>query len=154
MRPLLTCALCLLPAAALAGPAYLDDRSTPAAVIASLYNAVTLKDYPRAWSYYGPEAEKSFEDFPAGYADTESVDVRTGEPMEEGAAGSVYWSVPTVIRARRTDGTEAVFAGCYILRQSNYQLRELPPYDPIHIVSGKLRPSAQPFENAEGDCEP
>ncbi|HVY51583.1 MAG TPA: hypothetical protein VHA07_08475, partial [Devosia sp.] len=49
----------LLPVAALAvspalaaPPAYLDDRSTPEAVIASFYNAINRQEYARAWSYY------------------------------------------------------------------------------------------------------
>ena len=35
-----------------AQPQYLDDRSTPEAVIASFYNAIGRQEYARAWSYY------------------------------------------------------------------------------------------------------
>lgn len=131
---------------------YIDDRSTPQAVIESLYNAVSLHDYPRAWSYFDPATAPEYDGFAAGYADTDHVDVRSGDAVAEGAAGSTYWMVPVVIEATRTDGSVAVFAGCYVLRQSNPYLRDRPPYDPISIFKGRLRPSSAPFELAEGDC--
>lgn len=47
-----------------ASPGYLDDRSTPEAVVASFYNAIGRQEYTRAWSYYedgqGVPAFKAF----------------------------------------------------------------------------------------------
>ena len=48
---ILIATLTTLPAHA-AQPAYLDDRSTPEAVISSFYNAIDRQEYARAWSYY------------------------------------------------------------------------------------------------------
>jgi len=76
-----------LPALALAQDhspeGYLDDRSTPEAVINSYYDAVNKRGYSRACSYWEPGAAESelppFESFVAGYADTASVAVTLGE---------------------------------------------------------------------------
>ncbi|RMD49870.1 MAG: hypothetical protein D6832_00885 [Alphaproteobacteria bacterium] len=152
MRALMVAALALAAAGAEAGPAYLDDRSTPEAVIHSLYNAVTLHDYPRAWSYFDEGSRPDYELFAAGYSDTERVRVKTGVPREEGAAGTTWWAVPTVIEAERRDGSRAVFAGCYVLNKADPHLIDEPPYDPIAIVRGRLRPVAVPFARARGDC--
>ncbi len=74
----------LLLAARLAEPAYLDDRSDPAALIRSYYNAVARHEYARAWSYFGeakPVAD--YPSFTAGYADTESVELSLGPVTTE-----------------------------------------------------------------------
>lgn len=127
-----------------AEPAYLDDRSDAASLVRSLYNAVSRQEYARAWSYFGetkPAAD--FDAFVEGYSDTARVDVETGPIGEEGAAGSVYFSVPTAIRATGKDGGERVFAGCYTLRMANAQVQG-EPFTPLHIEKAVLKP-------AEGD---
>ena len=47
-----TACLAGLGAATAAGNGYVDDRSTPRAVIQSLYNAIGTHQYARAWSYF------------------------------------------------------------------------------------------------------
>ena len=121
-----------------AEPDYYDNRSDAAALVTSLYNAIGRKEYARAWDYFGdrkPAAD--FQAFAQGYATTEAVDVVTGAVSEEGAAGSVYYQVPVAIRARHADGTEAVFAGCYLVRQVNPAIQE-PPFRPLQIENGSL----------------
>jgi len=148
----------LLPALAIAGllaaPAlaqdqepYLDDRSTPEAVISSLYNAINRAEYLRAYSYYGDDSNVgSYEDFSAGYAETDSVDVLMGKSTSEGAAGSTYYYVPVAIDAVGKDGSHRQYAGCYTLRLSNPQIQDTPPYVPMHIEKGELKA-------AEGELE-
>ncbi len=153
LAPLLTLAALALPAGVLVpGGPYRDDRSSPEAVILSLYDAVNRQDWPRAWSYYAEGSRPDYRRFAAGYGDTEEVSVKTGMPTWEGAVGSTWWLVPTVIEARGSDGTVTVYVGCYVLQQSNPHLRDTPPYDPIAIVRGRLRPVDQPFGMATGDC--
>jgi len=67
------------------------------------------------------------------------VDVRTGGVSEEGAAGSIFYTVPVAILATDKKGEQKLFAGCYTLRQVNGQIQE-PPFDPIHIEKGALKP--------------
>lgn len=136
----------LLPVAALAvspalaaPPAYLDDRSTPEAVIASFYNAINRQEYARAWSYYEDgEGVPAFDSFVSGYGNTASVRLTIGEPQGEGAAGSTYWTVPVSLDATDTKGRHSYFAGCYTLRLANPAIQAEPPFEPLHIVEGHL----------------
>ncbi|MGD9480240.1 hypothetical protein [Shinella sp. G-2] len=140
IRYLAAAAACILSCGPIhaAEPDYYDNRSDAAALVTSLYNAIDRKEYARAWDYFGerkPAAD--FQAFAQGYATTEAVDVVTGAVSEEGAAGSVYYQVPVAIRAHHADGTEAVFAGCYVVRQVNPAIQE-PPFRPLQIESGSL----------------
>lgn len=127
---------------------YLDDRSDAVAVIRSLYNAISRHEYSRGWGYFGDiKPAEDFATFVKGYEGTERVDVETGGVSEEGAAGSVYFTVPVAIRAVGTDGSEKVFAGCYTLRKVNGEIQE-PPFSPIHIEKGELKPATGNFEDA------
>lgn len=133
-------------------PAYLDDRSTPEAVIASYFNAMTLQDFPRAWSYLDEGLHPSFEVFFEGYADIARVDVRTGPAMAEGAAGTTWWQVPVTLRFWTISGTPIVNTGCFTLRQPRPELTDRPPYRPIVIASDAYLPVLEDFETAEGRC--
>lgn len=131
-----------------AEPAYLDDRSNAESVMKSLYNAINRHEYARAWGYFGDtKPAEDFEAFAKGFEGTDRVDVKIGGEASEGAAGSIYFTVPVAIRAVGTDGSEKVFAGCYTLRQVNAQIQE-PPFNPIHIEKGELKPSTDAFEDA------
>ena len=77
---------------------YLDDRSSAATIVKSLYNAVNRKEYARAWDYFGEtKPAKDVEAFAKGYENTTQVNVRTGNVASEGAAGSVFFHVPVSI---------------------------------------------------------
>lgn len=96
---------------------YIDDRSSPASVIQSFYNAISRKEYARAWDYFGEQKPVSnFDTFVKGYETTGQVDVTTGNVASEGAAGSTFYYLPVSIAAFENDGSEKVFAGCYTLR--------------------------------------
>jgi hypothetical protein len=121
-------------------PDYLDDRSTAQSVIASFYNAIDRKEYARAWSYYQDgEGVPAFDDFLTGYESTESVAVTFGETAEEGAAGSIFYTLPVSLDAVDAGGRHSYFAGCYTLRLANPQIQAEPPFRPLHIVEGHLK---------------
>lgn len=146
----LSCSLALLASAPAfsAEPPYLDDRSSAEAVMKSLYNAVNRHEYARAWDYFGDaKPAKDFDAFVKGYDGTDHVDLETGGESSEGAAGSIYFTVPVAIRAVGSDGSEHVFSGCYTLRQVNGQI-QTPPFNPIHIEKGELKPATTAFEDA------
>jgi len=101
------------------GPAY-DDRSGPVELLASYLNAINLGDYARAWSYWENPPNPSFEDFQDGYVDTASVFLVVRPPIGyEGAAGSAYARVPSILLATHTDSSQHNFSGCYIARSPN-----------------------------------
>lgn len=127
---------------------YVDDRTDAAAVVRSLYSAINRHEFSRAWSYFGDaKPAKDFDTFVKGYDGTDAVDLKTGAVSEDGAAGSIYYAVPVAIRAKAKDGSEKVFAGCYTVRQVNAQIQE-PPFDPIHIEKGELKPATAAFDDA------
>lgn len=140
-------AAALLAAQAAPADTYLDDRSTPEAIVNSLYNAIDRKEYARAYSYFSPPPAKSVEEYAKGFTDTASVDVVTGTASSEGAAGSVYYSLPVAIRAVDTSGAEKVFAGCYTLRLANPQIQAVD-FKPLHIEKGTLKPADGALEEA------
>ncbi len=126
--------------AAWAEDAYLDNRSSAEELVRSLYNAVNLHDFARAYDYFASPPAKDFAAFQAGYEHTARVDVITGEVNGDGAAGSTYFSVPTIIKATDDKGAAKVFMGCYTIRQVNGPIQE-PPYHPMQIDKGALKPA-------------
>ncbi|TPM41668.1 DUF1176 domain-containing protein [Mesorhizobium sp. B2-3-4] len=128
---------------------YVDDRSNAEAVVRSLYSAINRHEFARAWGYYGDtKPAKDFDTFVKGYDGTDTVEVKTGAVSDDGAAGSIYYNVPVAIQATDKKGEAKVFAGCYTLRQANAQNQAAPPFDPIHIEKGALKPSTADFEEA------
>ena len=127
---------------------YVDDRSSVSAIIRSLYNAVNRKEYARAWSYYGEQKPAdSLKAYAGGYKDTAGIELAFGRVESEGAAGSVFYSLPVAIEAASTDGTSKVFAGCYTARLANPQIQD-ESFVPLHIEKGELKPSDKPLAEA------
>ncbi len=114
-----------------------DDRSGPVLLLASHYDAVNRHEYQRAYDYWEtPPA--SYEDFAQGYADTTSVFLVVSPPTRlEGAAGSTYASVPVLLIATHTDGSQHSFAGCYVARMTNFASAE----QEWSLYSGTLAPT-------------
>lgn len=140
MTRLLTLVLALSLAAPLAQAQqapYRDDRSDPAALVESLLNAIGRHEYARAWSYWETPPVGSYADFVAGYAGSTLIDHRLGPVTIEGAAGSLYGTVPVVLKAREADGREVAYAGCYVTRISSPAAQE-PPFRPMVIVAGRF----------------
>jgi hypothetical protein len=107
-------------------PAYLDDRSDVVHLVRSLYNAINRREYARAWDYFGDQKPaKDLQAFANGYAGTERVEIATGDISEEGAAGSIFYSVPVAIMASGKDGSGRVFAGCYTARMPIPQTQDV-----------------------------
>ena len=96
-----------------------DDRRDPIAMLMSYYEAINARDYRRAYRFW-ESPESPYERFVAGFADTDRVRLLV-EPSgrNEGAAGSVYAEITTIVVATTRAGSERVFAGCYTLRRSN-----------------------------------
>ena len=120
--------------------AYLDDRSTPSALVESLYNALNAREYARAWSYFETGPAENFESYQDGFADTKLIRVKTGAPEAEGAAGTTHWKVPTVIEATNGSGAVSVFAGCYDIKLVNPQVQGAP-YRPMIIAGSDIKPA-------------
>ncbi len=123
---------------------YIDDRSGPATVVHSLYNAINRREYARAWSYFAVPPAPDLDTYAEGYADTQMVEVLTGYANEEYAPDSTYYELPVAIRATSGDGSKTVFAGCYTLRLPDPGRK----YTPLAIERGAMRRSDLPLEEA------
>jgi len=146
---LIVCGLAASPIGAFAQDApYVDDRSSASAIVRSLYNAVNRKEYARAWSYYGDQKPaKSLQDFAKGYKDTASIKLAFGRAESEGAAGSIFYTLPVAIEALAADGSSKVFGGCYTARLANPQIQDAN-FTPLHIEKGSLKPSNKSLQEA------
>ena len=101
---------------------FYEDRSDPVSLLASYINAINRAEYTRAWDYWETPPNASFDDFQAGYADTAFVLLAVHPPTwYDGAAGSVYAQVPTLLLATHTDASQHNFVGCYVARSSNVE---------------------------------
>ncbi|MBZ0302603.1 MAG: hypothetical protein K8J31_22850 [Anaerolineae bacterium] len=115
-----------------------DNRDSPVDLLASYYNAINRQDYARAYGYW-QNAPKSYADFVSGFADTVSAQVIVQPPTHsEGAAGSIYVQIPTVLVANHQDGTEHLYSGCFVTRKSNLQPPDIPAPDVWHLYSADL----------------
>ena len=156
-RFVLTVVIASLASSAVAAqPQYLDDRSTPEAVISSFYNAIGRQEYARAWSYYEDgQGVPAFGAFVTGYSNTASVALSFGQSAQEGAAGSTYWTVPVSLDAIDTKGRHTYFSGCYTLRLANSAIQAAPPFRPLHIVEGHLKKASNAGKSfAPANCNP
>jgi hypothetical protein len=92
-------------------------------VLRGYYAALDARQYEVAYAYWesgGAASGQTFEEFSAGFAETERVAVELGEPGRIGAAaGSVYISIPVIITATQKDGSVREFSGSYTLRRTN-----------------------------------
>ena len=96
-----------------------EQSRDPLTTLAAYYEAINARDYRRAFSYWDSPTT-SFERFAGGFADTDRVRLLVDPSAKlEGAAGSVYADVPTIVVATTRVGSERVFAGCYVMRRSN-----------------------------------
>jgi len=98
-----------------------DGDAGPTEALKAYYQAINEKKYDRAYSYW-KDPTVGLEQFTRGFADTlRARALVEPEPRIEGAAGSLFASVPAVVVAETTGGHERVFAGCYVLRKSNVE---------------------------------
>jgi len=134
---------------------FYEHRDTAVNALKSYYNAINRKEYERAYSYFSgapnpvPELAPPYPEFVAGYSDTVSVTLAVGKETTGAAAGSLYSSMPVVLTAKKTDGSTAVFAGCYTLRRANEGVSPNPEDELWHIYSAQI--SAAPANASMDD---
>jgi hypothetical protein len=92
-------------------------------VIRDYYNAINNGEYERAYNYWdrnGAASNQTLEEFREGFAETEHVEVQTGQPgREDAAAGSLFIEIPVSIMATTTDQYTQRYSGTYSLRRVN-----------------------------------
>jgi hypothetical protein len=120
---------------------FVDNRSGPIETVSSLLNAINLKQYVRAYSYFQNPATfpGPFDPYAAGYSDTDVITATFGIPHSEGAAGSLYFKVPLAMKVLVKSGSTQTFVGCYTLRLAQPSIQTAPPFQPLAIVTGTFK---------------
>jgi hypothetical protein len=104
-----------------------SEVKDPLSTLNSYFAALDSGAYARAYTYWSDEGSasgQSFADFIHGFDNTTSTNAQFGEPQLQGAAGSGYATVPTVIISTQKDGSRQAFCGDYSLRRV-----DLRPFD-------------------------
>ena len=119
---------------------FIDNRSGPVETVSSLLNAINLKQYVRAYSYFQDPATfpGAYGPYAAGYSDTDVITATFGTVQSEGAAGSLYYKVPLAMKVLTTSNTTQTFVGCYTLHLSQPAVQATPPFQPLGIIAGKF----------------
>ena len=114
---------------------YLDDRSTAASLVLSFVNAINRHEYLRAYSYFGNPSGTlgTLDAFSNGLANTASEAISLGQVVGEGAAGSVYYTIPAVEVDTLTNNTTAKFGDCFVLRFPQPGNYGAPPITPMNF---------------------
>jgi hypothetical protein len=131
-------------------PGYLDDRSTPQELMRSFANSISRREYVRTYSYWeqGAAGLPSYSQFAQGYDNTQSAQVAIGSVYGEGAAGSIYYSVPVTLISTLTNNTTQTFVGCYVLRQPQAANFGAPPFGGMLIHSAQVQQVANNADTA------
>ena len=122
------------------------DRSPAAAreVVRRYYAAIERGDFRAAWLAWdrgGGASGQSLASFTRGFAGTAHSRVVAGIPPNgEGAAGSVFITVPAWVEALLKDGRRQRFAGSYVLRRVNDVPGATRDQLGWHIASASLKP--------------
>ena len=119
---------------------YLDDRSTASGLMLSYFNAINLKQYLRAYSYWEKGSKVGpYGPFQQGYQDTASVKVTLGAITGSAGAGQRYFTVPAALVAQTTNGKTQTFAACYTLHLGSPIIQAVPPFNPLGIATGTAK---------------
>lgn len=120
-------------------PAQSDD---PIDALNNYYRALNIGEARTAYKYW-ENPSQTYEQFINGFGDTMRVRILVEpSPQIEGAAGSSYAKVASVVVSTHRNGTERVFAGCYVMRRSNVRAEDDPDQKGWRIYSASLAPVA------------
>ncbi len=120
---------------------FIDNRTGPAELLGSLFNAINRREYVRAYSYWESNAQGllPYDQFAAGYANTNSVQIRLGTVTPDAGAGQVYYTVPVTLIAQTTNNQTQTYVGCYTLHISNPSIQDNPPFQSLAVRSANVK---------------
>jgi hypothetical protein len=114
----------------------------PVSVLNDYYQAINARDYRRAYSLWETPSQ-TFQQFIRGFAGTNRVRLLVDPaPQIEGAAGSSFASIGSLVISTLSNGRERVFAGCYLMRKSNVRDEEEPKKKGWRIYRASLAPAS------------
>jgi hypothetical protein len=113
-------------------PFYEDRRTGPTEALVSFYNAISRKEYERAYSYFrgapnpNPSLAAPYDQWVKGYANTKTVSVAVGKVVQDAGAGNIYAAFPVVLFATQSDDSLQLYTGCYTMHRANTGISEDP----------------------------
>ena len=139
--------LALLAAGSLGASVPAADKTPAAAraVVRRYYAAIERRQYRaayREWSGEGAASGQSYAAFAHGFARTAHTRVVAGPPTDgEGAAGSLFITVPVAVTATLKSGARQRFRGFYVLRRVNDVDGATAAQLRWHLASARLSPA-------------
>ncbi len=131
-----------LPSAAQGGARTQLGTAAAIDVVRDYYCAIDAHDYATAWMKWGDRGRpgQTYAAFRRGFATTRRVRVNvTGPARSEGAAGSIYVTVPVRVDGLTTTGRHQRFDGSYVVRRVNAVDGSSPSQRRWHLYSATLR---------------
>ena len=121
--------------------AYYDNRTTALDVVQSYYNAITLGQVARAFSYtlHGtPEEdagqlEADYQAFSETYGNIVEISVRYGTGFTSAGVGTEVTAVPVIATMLSDDGARTIYSACHYAVQLSPSAQDYVPFDPIRI---------------------
>lgn len=131
---------------------YLDDRSGPAELVSSYYNAINRHEFARAWSYWRHStAGDPYLEFVGEFGDVLRIDAAIGKPVKERDSAGITYQVPVATETSGVDGSVQAYAGCFLLRLRHADAQQLP-FMPMHIEKVYLKSVSETYsQRAEAD---
>ncbi len=119
-----------------------QNSESPVEIVSAYYEAINGKNFERAYAFWRTPND-TMENFVKSYNETEKVRLIIEPPAAvEGAAGSLYAQVPSVLISTMKNGKTQKFSGCHILQKSNLRPPEIQKIDTWHIFRANLKPAA------------
>jgi len=108
-----------------------ENRLTPEDLLTAYYNAIVLQDYARAYDYWSAPLDQTLEQFSAGFSDVADIEIYVHlAGLSEGAAGTIYSTLPVLLNVTRRAGDPQYFIGCFVMRRSNVPVGDAVEPDP------------------------
>ena len=131
-----------------------DDLAAAAQLIRLYYARIGAKDYVGAWHFWwddGAASGVSEDAFASGFAKTSQTSVTIlGRGATEGAAGSIYATIPVRVDALLASGERQQFEGSYVLRRVDDVPGSSTRERRWHIYSASLKPIAADAKKGRG----
>ena len=96
----------------------LQDLASASKLVYAYYGSINARVYATAYTYWdaaGTMSGQSLTQFAGGYSTTKQVQIQLGTEQSQGAAGSIYVSVPILIQAAQNNDSTITYCGQYTL---------------------------------------
>jgi hypothetical protein len=124
---------------------YMDNRSSPELLVSSLYNAINLRQYSRAYSYLR-HPTVDLNEYINGFMNTANDELLIGEvDVIRAESGRLFFGVPIKLQATDIDGNEQYYSGCYLIAPAMTNRDANFPFIPMGVESADIHKSSPDY---------